>query len=459
MFLNYLLPFLSLLGIAAAQGFGTYNSEIHPKLQWSSCSLSDSESCQTVNGEVVLDANWRWLHKKNTYINCFDGNEWTSACNSTADCTANCVYEGVNYRTDHGIQTANDSISMKLKIPYSFDWTVGSRLYLMENKTMYKTFTLLDNELAFDVYLPTVECGINSALYFVAMDADGGASRFPGNTAGAEYGVGYCDASCPRSSKFIGGKANYDEWIPAQYDPVGGVGRLAACCPEFDVWNSNAHSYSMVSKVCPRGENKFTVCDGGRYCDPYYVSPDDRHSPRCDPDGCSWSAYRVASQDFYGRGKVVDTNKKFTVVTRWEQNRVYQFFVQDGKKIEVPLPRWQELPRENGISPDMCEKMPQFFDERDRFAENEGWKSHLEMVTRPMVMAMSINVDYWAYNLWLDGTYPPERDVPEEEGRFERGPCRPWEQSEPAVVLANHPHANVTWSNIRFGPIGSTVRL
>lgn len=51
-----------------------------------------------------------------------------------------------------------------------------------------------------------IGCGLNGALYFVSMDADGGMSRFPGNAAGAAYGTGYCDAQCARDIKFINGE-------------------------------------------------------------------------------------------------------------------------------------------------------------------------------------------------------------------------------------------------------------
>lgn len=43
----------------------------------------------------------------------------------------------------------------------------------------------------FDYSLP---CGLNGAVYFSQMDADGGMARFPTNTAGAKYGTGYCDS-------------------------------------------------------------------------------------------------------------------------------------------------------------------------------------------------------------------------------------------------------------------------
>jgi hypothetical protein len=54
------------------------------------------------------------------------------------------------------------------------------------------------------IHLPG--CGINGALYFVKMDADGGLAKYPTNKAGAPYGTGYCDAQCPRDLKFIAGK-------------------------------------------------------------------------------------------------------------------------------------------------------------------------------------------------------------------------------------------------------------
>lgn len=58
-------------------------------------------------------------------------------------------------------------------------------------------------------------CGINGALYFVKMDADGGLSKYPTNKAGAPYGTGYCDAQCPRDLKFIAGKVRiYRPGVP-----------------------------------------------------------------------------------------------------------------------------------------------------------------------------------------------------------------------------------------------------
>ena len=68
------------------------------------------------------------------------------------------------------------------------------------------------------------------------MDEDGGASKYPGNKAGAKYGTGYCDAQCPRDLKFINGEANVADWKESSNDANAGVGKYGSCCTEMDIW-------------------------------------------------------------------------------------------------------------------------------------------------------------------------------------------------------------------------------
>lgn len=42
-------------------------------------------------------------------------------------------------------------------------------------------FNLLNREFTFDVDVSTLDCGLNGALYFVSMDSDGGAGKYPTN--------------------------------------------------------------------------------------------------------------------------------------------------------------------------------------------------------------------------------------------------------------------------------------
>jgi cellulose 1,4-beta-cellobiosidase len=193
------------LATATGQRAGNKQTEVHPKLAWSRC--SSPEACERVQGEVVLDSKWRWVHEEGGYGDCYTGNKWNNTiCATAKGCSKNCVVEGVDYKVAHGVTTGDDSLTMKYKTEHQFGTSIGSRLFLMENSQKYQMFTLLNNELAFDIDISTLGCGLNGALFFVQMDEDGGIKRYPSNTAGAQYGMGYCDANCARDSRFLGGE-------------------------------------------------------------------------------------------------------------------------------------------------------------------------------------------------------------------------------------------------------------
>ena len=80
--------------------------------------------------------------------------------------------------------------------PYPTD--IGSRVYFLNSEDKYTMFHLKKSM--------TVTSSV--ALYFVATEKDGGASRH-GN-AGAKYGTGYCDVQCPHDLKWFNGEANVD---------------------------------------------------------------------------------------------------------------------------------------------------------------------------------------------------------------------------------------------------------
>lgn len=187
-YLQYLAAALPLVGLAAGQRAGNETPESHPPLTWQRCTAPGN--CQTVNAEVVIDANWRWLHDDNMQ-NCYDGNQWTNACSTATDCAEKCMIEGAgDYLGTYGASTSGDALTLKFVTKHEYGTNVGSRFYLMNGPDKYQMFDLLGNELAFDVDLSTVECGINSALYFVAMEEDGGMASYPSNQAGARYGTG-----------------------------------------------------------------------------------------------------------------------------------------------------------------------------------------------------------------------------------------------------------------------------
>ena len=111
---------LGILAFVGAQKIGHYEPEIHPKLSWKRC--KGTGSCQPVQGEVVVDSNWRWLHVVDDYHNCFGNAKWdNNECDSVDACTNNCALEGANYPDSYGIITQNDSISLPYKTYYPYE--------------------------------------------------------------------------------------------------------------------------------------------------------------------------------------------------------------------------------------------------------------------------------------------------------------------------------------------------
>jgi len=157
-----------------------------------------SSGCQKEQKSVVIDANWRWVHGTGGYQNCYTGDEWDKQfCPDDKTCAERCAVDGVDQQTwqnTYGVETTGDSLKLGFVTHGQYSVNVGSRTFMLGSDSRYEMFKLLNKEFTFTVDVSNMPCGLNGALYFVGMDADGGASEYPGNKAGAKYGVGYCDA-------------------------------------------------------------------------------------------------------------------------------------------------------------------------------------------------------------------------------------------------------------------------
>lgn len=177
----------------AAQQAGTYTKEGHLPMSYQTCTTAGG--CTTEQGSVVLDANWRWAHGLTGYTNCYTGTEWNKDyCPDDKTCAERCALEGIDengYKTTYEIETSGDSLKLGFVAPGG---NVGSRTYMMDKDNHYMQFGLKNQEFTFTVDVSNLPCGLNGALYFSEMPADGGMGAYPGNNAGANYGTGYCDA-------------------------------------------------------------------------------------------------------------------------------------------------------------------------------------------------------------------------------------------------------------------------
>lgn len=194
---------LSFYTVVHGQQVGTVEAEVHPSIAWELC--TSAGGCTTQAGQVVLDSNWRWIHSTSSDTNCFEGNEWNATlCPDPVTCAFNCALDGADYSSTYGVTTSGNALAINF-----IDTTyVGARLFLMANTTEYYKFQPKGQEFAFDVDVSQLPCGLDGAVYFAEMPADGGMAAYPTNKAGAKYGTGYCDSQCPRDLKFIDGRVS-----------------------------------------------------------------------------------------------------------------------------------------------------------------------------------------------------------------------------------------------------------
>ncbi|KAJ7021021.1 exoglucanase-like protein 1 precursor [Mycena alexandri] len=415
-----LLILAALLPVCLSQLAGTNIAEVHPTLTWQKCTGTGGTTCTTQSSTIVLDANWRWLHQGvSGTTNCYTGNTWdTSICPDGKTCAANCALDGT-----YGISTSGNALTMKF-VTVSQQPNIGSRVYLMApgSSTTYQTFNFNNQE-----FLP---CGLNGALYFAQMDADGGVAKSAGaNKAGAKYGTGYCDAQCPRDIKFINGVANSAGWVPSPNDRT--------CCPEMDVWISSAFTPHPCTTL---GQSTCT----GTSC-----SAPNSTQGTCDQAGCDFNSYRMGNTSFFGPGLTVNTNQKITVVTQFVGSpitSIKRFYVQNGKVIPNSVSTIPGVTG-NALSDSFCAAQKTAFGDTNTFASKGGMATMSKAASAGMVLVMSIWDDHAANMLW----FCPYHTHPD----FSRGTCAP-SSGAPKDVESASPNAQVVYSNIKFGPIGST---
>lgn len=440
----------SLLATATAQQIGTYNAETHPSLSWSTCTAGGS--CTTNAGAITLDANWRWVHSTNSSTNCYTGNTWNTAiCDTDATCAQDCALDGADYSGTYGITTSGNSV----KLGFVTGSNVGSRTYLMADNTHYQMFNLLNQEFTFTVDASKLPCGLNGALYFVSMDADGGVSKYPNNKAGAQYGVGYCDSQCPRDLKFISGQANIEGWTPSSNNANTGVGGHGSCCAELDIWEANSISEALTPHPCDTYSQ--TVCNGDS-CGGTYST--DRYAGTCDPDGCDYNPYRVGNTKFYGPGMTIDSTKPVTVVTQFitsdgtstgSLSEIRRYYVQNGNVYAQPSSQVSGITG-NVINSAYCTAENSVFGGSGSFAKHGGLAGMGTAMQHGMVLVMSLWDDYDVNMLWLDSTYPTNATGTPGAAR---GTCATT-SGDPKTVESQSGSAYVIYSDIRVGPINST---
>jgi len=418
------------------------------------------------HANATLDANWRWVHgvqcsgegpyqQCSSSGNCYTGTTWDNQlCPDPETCAQSCALEGVTsqeYASTYGVKPIPGGV----ELGFVTGSNVGSRLYLTDNERSYKMFKLKNREFSFDVDVSALPCGLNGAVYFSEMEADGGFGG--GNQAGAKYGTGYCDAQCPHDVKFVSGEANIMEW-----DQERALGSKGACCTEMDIWEANSQATAFTAHPC--SVERTHVCEG-RDCGGLPGDQAARYDGVCDKDGCDFNSFRMGDKTFFGKGPgfAVDTSKPITVVTQWitddgtdagDLSEIRRLYLQDGKVIQNShseiLPGRDQ--HDTSLSEDFCEAQKETFQDKDDFRRKGGLKRVGEALDRGMVLVLSLWDDSLTKMTWLDSS-AGEGGV--SKPGVLRGPCEV-ESGSPEEVRAKYASASVKYTNFMYGELDST---
>lgn len=166
--------------------------------------------------------------------------------------------------------------------------------------------------------------------------------------------------------------------------------------------------------------------------------------------------------------------------------------MQNGKKIEIPAPTYSGISSSSAITPEFCTNQFKVFDDRDRFSEVGGFPQLNKALDVPMVLVMSIwddvsltsSINHFGEGreLMICSITPTCSGLTQLTrqrrlalqvllGETARNP-RVFHLKSRLTVLMREFQANcrtnftqltrssqVIWSNIRFGPVGSTVQV
>jgi cellulose 1,4-beta-cellobiosidase len=219
----------------------------------------------------------------------------------------------------------------------------------------------------------------------------------------------------------------------------------------MDIWEANSVSAAYTPHPCSQAGYQpcsGTACGGG----------DNRYGSICDPDGCDFNSFRQGDKEFYGKGKTVDTSKKFTVVTQFigsgsSLSEIRRIYVQDGKVIQNSKTAVSGMDAYDSITADYCDAQKTAFGDKTSFQDKGGLPGMAKGLSNGMVLVLSIWDDHAANMLWLDSNYPTDADA--SKPGIARGTCAT-DSGKPEDVESSAANAQVTYSNIRFGDLDST---
>lgn len=139
--------------------------------------------------------------------------------------------------------------------------------------------------------------------------------------------------------------------------------------------------------------------------------------------------------------------------TTGDLTEIRRVYVQNGKVIQNSNTALTGLPVGNSITDSFCTAAKSVTGDTNSFTPRGALSAMGDAFEAGMVLVMSLWDDHAAEMLWLDSDYPVGAS-PSAPG-VARGTCAT-SSGIPATVESQSPGASVTFSNIKYGPIGST---
>jgi cellulose 1,4-beta-cellobiosidase len=202
----------------------------------------------------------------------------------------------------------------------------------------------------------------------------------------------------------------------------------------MDIWEANRISNAFTTHGCL--ENGPFTCSGTG-C-----------QGQCDGNGCGFNPFHQGNTQFYSPGLTIDTTKTFTIVTQFitddnstsgELVEIRRLYVQNGRIFQNPDTNVTGMPPYNSISQDFCDDQIKIMKATNLFDQTGGMKPLNTAFKTGMVLIFSLWDDPSGGMTWLDGPGA--------------GTC------PGGLDTSGGPSINVTFSNIKFGNIGSTFQL
>ena len=377
---------------------------------------------------IALDANWRWIHQKGSFDNCFTDSWVKKYCPDSETCSKNCQIEGITieeWAAPYGVSVNKDTLSLQYVTEGPYGTNVGSRMYIVDSsKKKYVGFDLRNKEFSFTVDVSQLPCGLNGAVYFTEMPLE---SPYAG--IDSSYGVNYGDAQCFKDIKYLEGKAN--------------MGDRGACSNEYDVWEANSRAMSIALHPCSIQGVK--ACTNPVDCG----DGPNRFKGVCDKSGASYNPFREGRRKVYGVGSEfeIDTTKPIRVRTQ---------FISDSKtglvtKVRQLLEQNKKVVTSAELDDAIIFAQAKKYEEPDHFHELGGFKTMTESLARKHVLILSLWDDTSVQMRWLDSIYPVGSTKP---GDF-RGPCSN-EDTSPSTLRKKFPKNKVVYSDIRLDDLDSS---